>query len=237
VPEAIVYTGGVSHSFERSSPVLGALLAEAGLPTRITGELDDVVDLLAREPRTLLVVYALRWTMTQHEKYAVDRPRWGLSIGERARRAIVDHVRGGGGLFGLHTASICFDDWPEWHDVLGGSWQWGTSFHPPCGPVRATPSASHELTAGLGAFEVEDEVYSAQRVAPGVAVGAWAEAVRGEPATGVQPVLWTHRYGAGRVVYDALGHDERSLRHPTHAEIIRRAAAWASARESAALEA
>jgi type 1 glutamine amidotransferase len=41
-------------------------------------------------------------------------------------------------------------------------------------------------------------------------------------------VLWTHRYGAGRVVYDGLGHDAASLEHPVHRRLVQRAALWAS---------
>ncbi len=40
------------------------------------------------------------------------------------------------------------------------------------------------------------------------------------------PVLWARPVGAGRVVTDLLGHDASSFAHPTHAEILRRAARW-----------
>lgn len=220
---AIIYTGGIAHPFEDASRALGALLAEVGFAARIHLELDDVLRDLAGEPDALLVLYALRWSMTQHEKYAPDRARWALALPESARAGIAGHVARGGGLLGLHTASICFDDWPQWAEVLGGAWVWGRSFHPPLGPVRAAMLPGHPLTAGLPDFEVIDEAYTALALQPGVAVAATVQA----PGQAPQPALWTHAYGAGRVVYDALGHDAASLNEPTHRLLVQRAAQWA----------
>jgi type 1 glutamine amidotransferase len=39
-------------------------------------------------------------------------------------------------------------------------------------------------------------------------------------------VVWTHNYGTGRVVYDALGHDVESLSNPEHARLLRQSLAW-----------
>ena len=55
---------------------------------------------------------------------------------------------GGGGLFGFHTACLCFDDWDEWRDILGGVWVWGRSRHPPLGPAAVSKTAEdHPLTS------------------------------------------------------------------------------------------
>jgi type 1 glutamine amidotransferase len=39
-------------------------------------------------------------------------------------------------------------------------------------------------------------------------------------------VVWAHRFGAGRVVYDGFGHDAASINDPHHAALIRAAARW-----------
>jgi type 1 glutamine amidotransferase len=41
-----------------------------------------------------------------------------------------------------------------------------------------------------------------------------------------QPVVWAHRYGAGRVVYDGFGHDATSINDADHAALLRRAVDW-----------
>jgi type 1 glutamine amidotransferase len=40
------------------------------------------------------------------------------------------------------------------------------------------------------------------------------------------PIVWARDTGAGRVVYDGLGHDTRSHDSPGHVELIRRSVSW-----------
>lgn len=235
--KALIFSGGINHPFAEAAPALARVLGAAGFDARVSFELDDWLAGLRADADALAVVYALRWGMTQHEKYAPDRAQWAMQLSTAARELIAGHVARGGGLLGLHTASICFDDWPEWGDVLGGAWQWGQSYHPPLGPVRASVDAAHPLARGLADFELTDEVYSQQRIRADVEIYGWAETTGDSPATGRQPVLWTHRHGAGRVVYDGLGHDAASLQHPVHRRLIQRAALWASGQPQHVVEA
>ena len=47
-----------------------------------------------------------------------------------------------------------------------------------------------------------------------------------EPADDDQPVVWTHTYGAGRVVGLVFGHDAASLAHPLNSRIVTQALSW-----------
>ena len=223
--QALIYTGGISHPFDDAAPTLADILIAAGFASRVSFELPEVLAWAEHDPAALLVIYALRWSMTQDPKYAPDRARWGLALPADVRAAIARHVAGGGGLLGIHTASICFDDWPGWRDVLGGAWQWGKSFHPLLGPVSARLNVEHFLTRGLPDFTLIDEVYSELQLAPGIDIAGWASA---GASSDFQPAIWTYQYGAGRVVYDSLGHDSASLQHPVHRRLLQRAALWAS---------
>lgn len=222
--QAIIYTGGISHPFERSSEALCALLADVQFVPRVSFELDDVIAHLKRDPGALLVVNALRWSMTQNPKYDVDRPRWGLTTTPEQRAAITKHVADGAGLLALHTACICFDDWPGWLRLLGGGWVWGRSHHPPLGPVRASFERGHFLNEGLADFAVTDEAYSELALDADALVAGHVRAPGGAP----QPALWTHVYGAGRVAFDSLGHDAESIEQTVHRHWLQRAALWAS---------
>ena len=231
---AVIYTGGISHPFEDAAPALGAILAEVGFVPEVTFGLDRALATIVQRPDALFVVYALRWSMTQHEKYAPDRARWAFSLPGPARAAIAGHVAAGGGLLGVHTASICFDDWPEWGTVLGGRWRWGASHHPMLGPVTAALDAGHPLTRGLSDFSVNDEAYSDLDVQPGVRIAA---TVMGAGSTRPQAAIWTHHYGRGRAAYDSLGHDSASLNQPLHRRLLQRLALWASGQSFDGVEA
>ena len=48
------------------------------------------------------------------------------------------------------------------------------------------------------------------------------------------PVLWTREWEGARVVFDALGHNARSLDHPVHRALLERAVTWVLGRENPA---
>lgn len=214
---AIVLTGGpTGHDFPATTACLSGLLTGAGATVEVHDVVDDAFAALAGAD--LLVVNAIRWTMREPERYRAQAPADAASPSEASRAALATHLAGGGGLLGIHTAVLCFDDWPGWADALGGAWVWGTSHHPPIGPdVDVHVEGTHPLTDGVDGFHLVDEVYSDLRVARDVTPLLTADG---------QPVLWAREHGGGRVVYDALGHHPPSYDVPEHREILRRAIAW-----------
>ncbi|MGY1694392.1 ThuA domain-containing protein [Geodermatophilus sp. SYSU D00814] len=224
---AVIVSGGVAHDFPATSAELARVLAEAGFTATVTEDVEAALSGLADPgpgPRPLVVLDLLRWTM-RVERYAHLRERWSLSLSAAARAALLGHVRSGGGLLAVHGASICFDDWPQWRELLGGVWRWDRSSHPPLGAaVRVTVARDrHPVVAGVPDFDVVDEVYGFLDLADGV------EGLMTSPHGGREhPLLWARTVGAGRVVYDALGHHVPSYAVPEHREIVRRAAVWAA---------
>lgn len=220
----LILVGGIFHDFEASAQALAEILRPLGIESRIESDLEAGLASLAEAPVDLLTLNALRWEMIG-EKYDPYREREAYSPSQAARTAFNKHLQGGGALLGLHTASICFSDWPEWRTLLGGHWVWGTSWHPPPEPVEVTPTAEGSL-GHLPAFEVHDELYTSLALAPTAKVLASAKSAA-MPTP--QPIMWSQSVGAGRVIYDALGHDEASLHHPAHAELLQEAVGWAIA--------
>jgi uncharacterized protein len=222
---AVVVSGGVAHDFPATSAELARVLTEAGFTPTVTEDVEaTLTGLAAGGPRPLLVLNLLRWTM-RVERYAHLREQWAISLSPEAREALTGHVHGGGGLLALHGASICFDDWPGWRELLGGVWRWDRSTHPPLdGPVRVSVATDrHPLVAGVGDFDVVDEVYGFLDRTDDV-VG-----LASSPHGGTEhPLLWAREVGAGRVVYDALGHHVPSYAVPEHRRIVQRAARWAA---------
>lgn len=210
----LILSGGVAHDFPATSAALADVLAGIGVESEIT---EDLAGALASPPRVdLITVNAFRWRM-DGDDFAEERDRWRFETPVPLREALLGHLARGGGLLAVHTASLCFDDWPEWPEILGGSWIWGKSHHPPIGPAAVRLGAGHPIVDGLSGFEVIDEVYTDLDVLPDV-----------EPLASAsdQPLLWARAVRGGRVVYDALGHDTRSYESPVRRTLLRRAARW-----------
>jgi len=217
----LILIGGLYHDFEPSAQTLAGILGEVGVHSDVTSDIDaGLADLDAYD---LLTVYALRWTMPQ-EKFAAQRERWAFSLGDTQRAAIERHLAAGRGLLVLHTGAICFDDWPRWRELVGAGWTWGHSFHPPHGLVNVRPSdVPHPITEGLEAFDFDDEAYTQMDLAPGLQPLAQVKAAAQDSWS---PCLWARDVGPARMVFDALGHDSASFNHPTHRQIVQRAALW-----------
>jgi len=226
----LILTGGVGHPFADASAALRDLLGGAGLKSEITDDIEGGLGALVDDDFDLVTVYALRWRMLSGEKYAPHRATWAFQLSQQGRRILKDFVERGGGLVALHTAVICFDDWPGWKDLIGGAWVWGQSFHPPYGPITVRPTAvDHPITAGLSDFELADEVYSNMDLAPDI-VPLLSGSANGAASKGIWPMLWAREVGAGRVVCNTLGHDRASLEQATHRRILCNGARWAARR-------
>ncbi|HLI16246.1 MAG TPA: ThuA domain-containing protein [Acidimicrobiales bacterium] len=227
----LLLSGGFGHDFAATSAEVAGILEQVGVVSEVVEDVEAGAAALAGEGRyDLLTVNALRWRMLD-ERYAAARERLAFSPSPAARDAIRAFVAGGGGLLALHSATICFDDWPEWGDILGAAWRWGRSSHPPvASAIVHVVTGSHPIVEGLSDFEIVDEIYGFLDVRPDV-VALLTSAHGGAQ----HPLVWARRYGAGRVVYDALGHDTRSYAHPAQRAIVSRAAAWLLSEEAASV--
>jgi type 1 glutamine amidotransferase len=141
--------------------------------------------------------------------------------------ALLAAVEGGTGYVGLHGATASFVNHPTYLAMIGGRFR----RHDPIKPFTIHfVDRDHPLTEGLEDYEHEDELYEL--------TADFVDRTNVVPLTGMQvlaeaeghPMVYVKRYGAGRVVYLASGHDSRSLDHPTYRTLFTRAVAWAARR-------
>jgi type 1 glutamine amidotransferase len=223
MPRNLILTGGPYHPFASSCEALDAALSEVGIASNVTTDIGAGLRQLDNEQYDLLTVYALRWSMREPRSEA-DRQAWAFTLSDGDRARIEGHLAAGRGILALHTAGICFDDWPRWREIVGAGWVWGSSHHPPHGTVAVRMTGiAHSITSQATNFSVDDEAYTAMDLISGVQVLA---TVNAESQLESSPCLWTREVSNGRVVYDALGHDAASLNHPIHREIVQRSARW-----------
>jgi type 1 glutamine amidotransferase len=148
-----------------------------------------------------------------------------LPIPDRA--AFLRFVRRGGAFIGTHSASDTFHDWPEYAEMLGAEFLRHGAVQPGHVLVQAR---HHPVTRGFPrVLTITDEFYEfTAPVAPGtrVLMRLDPDSVTDETRLGV-PLVWTRRYGHGRVFYDALGHTTGTWKLRAHRLILARGIAWA----------
>jgi type 1 glutamine amidotransferase/HEAT repeat protein len=134
---------------------------------------------------------------------------------QRLRAGLLDFVRNGKGIVGVHAATDCFYDWPEYGELMGGYF----SGHPwnETVTVKLDDPGHPLLKAFKGSrFTVNDEIYQFRepysratlRVLLSLDITrtnmAKGEAIRRQD--GDFAVAWIREYGQGRVFYFSLGH-------------------------------
>ena len=214
---AIILTGadrydGRYHDHAATSQCVADALAEIGIDARLRGTRPRYMgDVAAAD---LVVVNAANGN--QSEDDATDED-WEVAFG-----ILQAYEARGGPILALHLSSAAFREFPEWRQWLGGAWIAGTSMHPPISQATVTVHTDdHPIVSGFGDFDVFDEMYSYLEAEPGnVTLASHLYEDR------VHPIAWARELPAGRVVYDALGHDVRSYDSPERVRLLQREVQW-----------
>lgn len=130
------------------------------------------------------------------------------------RASLLDFVRGGGGVIGLHAATDGFFEWPEFGEMMGAYFvnhPWNEEvtlrLEEPEHPLTAVfPSVNYVVADEIYQFR---EPYSRDRLRVLVSLDT-ADLDLGrdgvQRADGDFAVAWIRREGSGRVFYSSLGH-------------------------------
>ena len=220
----LILTGGIRHNFKDNTKAIDNILSNDGFDNKIEENIFSGIKLLNNEKFDLVTIMALRWKMTNDKKYEPYREKWGLELTENIKKIFENYIYTGGGLLALHTACICFDDWFEWKQILGGVWEWNKSFHPKIGPLKLQfMENKSEILKDIKPFDIVDELYSNLSFEKGIKVIVSAKTDNNS----IEPVVWTNNYGKGKVVCNILGHDTNSILNSNHKKLIINAANWA----------
>jgi type 1 glutamine amidotransferase len=203
-PSALLVLGGSYHDFGAFEAVARSALGSAGLDVDATFELATLARLHTLTPSLVVLCTCLDETS-------------GASHTPHELAALSAWVRRGGGLLALHSATVSAAREPVLEGLLGAAF----AGHPPKRRFRVEPSgAPHPSTAGIAAFELEDELYRHRGAPDGdVHLVALDDA-------GPQPVAWSRREQAGRVYYLGLGHDESAWSCKPYRTLLAQAARW-----------
>jgi type 1 glutamine amidotransferase len=221
--KALIVTGQGNHDWKTSSAALEQMLENTGLfevEMAISPAMGEVMDKFRPDfsPHQLVVL-----------NYNGDE--WSPAT----KKAFVDYVQAGGGVVVYHGANNTFARWKEYNQIIGlGGWDsrdvssgpyvyWRDGEvikdkSPGIGGQHTTPYAflvvnrntGHPITRGLPEkwMHAEDELYGLLRgPAENLEVLATAYSDPAHLGTGRnEPVLFTIRYGKGRIFHTVLGH-------------------------------
>jgi len=243
--KALIVTGQNGHKWDLTTPVLKKIVEDTGLFTcDVAVSPAKGQDMSGFKPNFAAYNVVI-------SNYQGDR--WP----KETDQALLDYVRGGGGLVIYHFALAAFPDWPEWNEMIGlGGWGKRTREHGPYmrwrdgkivrddidgksgghGPAQAFSldirEPNHPITQGLPLrfAHVEDELYGWLR-GPGKNVTVLATAFAPADKGGAgehEPLLFTVQYGKGRVYQNALGHLPEQLKSVAFIVTFQRGVEWAA---------
>src|ERR671922_790617 len=227
----LVLSGG-RHPYHESTPILGDFLSKAGHEVTISEDASVLAHAADMSRYDALVFNTRREALP-------DLPDLTLSTAEQD--GLKNFIRSGKGFVCLHISTCLPKVWPEYHEITGGGWITGTSFHPPYGEFTVHVSApGHPSVRGVSDFTTPDELYMGLALAAGNEVFITADAVEGtypwgpdrrpkHMPGGTFSLGWTRQYGDGRVCVLLLGHDGRSFQTPAFQQIVLNGVDWATA--------
>ena len=203
-----------AHQWRETAPALRALLEKDGrLSVRIVED-PNALDTAALSGYRAVVLHFQNWQ--------------AAAPGAAARENLRRFVEAGGGLASVHFACGAWHgEWPEFQNILVRVWRGiGGPQHDRRGPFKVRiADRGHPITAGLGDFETDDELYTCLvgEQPMHLLAAATSKADQRE-----HPMAFIREYGKGRVFLTTLGHDVKALSTPATAELIRRGVAWAA---------
>jgi len=214
--KALLVKGGwKGHEPDEVTEVFDKILKNEGFETRVSDSLDAFADSEYLESLDLIVP---TWTMGSIERELVQN--------------VMKAVAGGTGLAGCH-GGMCdaFRESTEWQFMTGGQWV----SHPGGDSVEYTvnvKNSSSSIVEDISDFKVKSEQYYVH-IDPAIEVLAttrfpsivWYNSSNREVDV---PVLWTKRWGHGRVFYSSLGHHADIFDIPEAYETMRRGMLWAA---------
>jgi len=211
----IVQGGWDGHEPKEISEIFRNILEGEDFDVEVSDTLDAYADVEKLKSLDLIVPH---WTMGEIEQKYVKN--------------ISEAVMSGVGLAGCH-GGMCdsFRNNVDWQFMTGGNWV----AHPGNDGVEYMVNIKHSsstLLEGIEDFKVVSEQYYLH-VDPAVEVLATTRfsVVEGPHSLNNSvdmPVVWTKRWGAGRVFYSSLGHDVNIVAMPKVSSIMKRGFLWSA---------
>jgi hypothetical protein len=128
------------------------------------------------------------------------------------------------GIVALHHALLAYPHWPLWDELVGISDRdFDYSLDETVHSRIADPD--HPITAGLGPWEMVDEVYLMEDASEGSQV-----LITYDHPRSMTTIAWVRRHRNARVFCYQAGHGSRAYSHRNFQEVLRRGILWSAGR-------
>jgi type 1 glutamine amidotransferase len=216
----LILSGQNNHEWKATTPKLKEILEGDG---RFKVDIIEIPSLL---------------TARSLEPYDIVLSNWNsFGLGpeaetwrEETRRAYLDFVRRGKGHAVVHAGSASFADWDEYGNLTLATWKKGQTNHGPRHEFAVRiDNTAHPITAGMGPFRIQDELWNRPAISPGATVLASSYSAPDKEGTGRwEPSVFVGRFGAGRSFTVLLGHDTEAMDSSAFQALLRRGVEWAA---------
>ena len=215
--QTALFVGGCDAPYHRLEPAeapVRKVLEQAGLQVEVSG-------IYHPDGSTPVGDYAALSAENLSRFQALALFTTGSGQGEDVP-AILEFVRRGGALIGIHCATDSFTDNAEYVAMIGGKFR----HHPDQLDVAVEfVGEAHPITEGLIPFTVHDELYLFSDYAPAhVHLLAQTQSFDDH---GPVPLCWVREEGAGRVFYLSLGHNPEVMADAHWQTLMERGVRWA----------
>lgn len=224
--KVLILTGVSNHQWRATTPALRDILEQTGrFEVRVNEEVRGNGSETFAPYDVLLLNY--------NDYKETAGPWWDY----RARQAMLDFVRNGKGLVSYHASNNAFWGWEEYDKLVGGTWRETGSHAPYHAYTVKIVDPNDPITQGMPAtFAETDELYHGLNMQPNIHLLATAyddpkNCSKNGKTCGTgkdEPLIWTVRYGLGRVFQTALGHDVKAMDSAGFRTTLVRGTEWAA---------
>ena len=242
--KALIVDGQNNHNWKGTTPVLQKILEDTGLFKAN----------VATSPPKGQSMSSFKPDFAKYDVVVLNYT--GSDWPRETQDAFVEYVQAGGGIVVVHAANNSFPKWKEYNEITGlGGWggrnekagpyvYWKDGkvvrdmspgiggAHGPQHAFQVVIRKEHPITVGLPEkwMHVKDELYNRLRgPAKNLTVLATAYDDPQQRGTGRdEPILFTIKYGKGRVFHTALSHDVPHMECVGFIVTFQRGAEWAA---------
>jgi len=221
----LILSGANNHNWKATTPVLKKMFEDSGrFAVDVTEDVPALTGADFAKYDALVCNYTTYPNILGH--------RWPAAT----EQAFLDYIAAGHGFVLFHAASTAWNDWPEFTDLIGMTWQRDAhgkniSGHGAQHSFAVTiVDKEHPVTQGMKDFQhVKDELYHRLLKHNTAHVLATAFSDKAKGGSGAdEPMVVVTELGKGRVFHTAMGHDPNPMAGVAFQTLMLRGTEWAA---------